>query len=178
MASNNGIEGLDLGKVDSKKILTLLECPVCYDYITPPIKQCVKGHLVCSSCYQKLSNCPTCRSDLSKERNLCLEQIAPFLKYPCRYYTFGCKESVLLSKKEIHEKNCPFVVVNCPFHAKCPWAGPLKDIENHIKSKHKIKRKNFHSIISFLMFYAEFTWSTYGQLESYGRLRRLIRKFP
>ena len=64
-SSDNGIEALDLGNVESKKILSLLECPVCYDYITPPIKQCIKGHLVCSSCYQKLTNCPTCREELS-----------------------------------------------------------------------------------------------------------------
>ena len=150
MISSNGIEGLDLGNVDSKKILNLLECPVCYDYITPPIKQCVKGHLVCSSCYQKLTNCPTCRGELSNERNLILEKIAPFLKYPCRYYTFGCKESVLLAKKELHERLCPFVVVNCPFHAKCPWAGSLNDIEHHIKMKHKIKRKNFIQLFQFI----------------------------
>jgi len=138
-SSNNGIEALDLGNVESKKILSLLECPVCYDYITPPIKQCIKGHLVCSSCYQKLTNCPTCREELSTERNLILEKLTPFLKYPCRYHTFGCKEVVALGKKELHERLCPFVVVNCPFHAKCPWAGALHDMEHHIKMKHKIK---------------------------------------
>jgi hypothetical protein len=34
--------GLELGAVDTNNILTLLECPVCLDHITPPIKQCIK----------------------------------------------------------------------------------------------------------------------------------------
>ena len=34
--------GLELGVVDTNHILTLLECPVCLDHITPPIKQCIK----------------------------------------------------------------------------------------------------------------------------------------
>jgi hypothetical protein len=33
---------LELGQVDSNSLLTLLECPVCLDHITPPIKQCTK----------------------------------------------------------------------------------------------------------------------------------------
>jgi hypothetical protein len=33
---------LELGAVDTNNILTLLECPVCLDHITPPIKQCIK----------------------------------------------------------------------------------------------------------------------------------------
>ena len=33
---------LELGTVDTNSLLTLLECPVCLDHITPPIKQCTK----------------------------------------------------------------------------------------------------------------------------------------
>ena len=53
---------LELGLVDTSSLLTLLECPVCLDHITPPVKQCVKGHLVCSDCFPRLPHCPTCRS--------------------------------------------------------------------------------------------------------------------
>ena len=33
---------VDLGSVDTDSVLTLMECPVCLDHITPPVKQCVK----------------------------------------------------------------------------------------------------------------------------------------
>jgi hypothetical protein len=41
-----GLEDIDLGSVESANLLSLMECPVCLDHITPPVKQCVKGHLV------------------------------------------------------------------------------------------------------------------------------------
>ena len=47
---------LELGLVNTDSLLTLLECPVCLDHITPPIKQCVKGHLVCTDCYPRYTN--------------------------------------------------------------------------------------------------------------------------
>ena len=52
-----------------------MECPVCLDHITPPIKQCVKGHLVCIDCFPRLHHCPTCRSAMCDERNLAMEQV-------------------------------------------------------------------------------------------------------
>ena len=33
---------VDLGSVDTDSVLTLMECPVCLDHITPPVKQCLK----------------------------------------------------------------------------------------------------------------------------------------
>ena len=77
-------DGLELGMVKNEELLQLLECPVCLDHITPPMKQCVKGHLVCNECFPRLPHCPTCRSPMNQERNLAIEQIARLLKYPCR----------------------------------------------------------------------------------------------
>ncbi len=48
-----------------------LECPVCFDDfftkksstgLTKSVYQCSNGHLICSSCKDKLSRCPVCRS--------------------------------------------------------------------------------------------------------------------
>lgn len=47
-------------------LASLFECPVCFDYVLPPILQCQSGHLVCSNCRPKLSCCPTCRGPLGK----------------------------------------------------------------------------------------------------------------
>ena len=33
---------VDLGSVETDSVLTLMECPVCLDHITPPVKQCMK----------------------------------------------------------------------------------------------------------------------------------------
>lgn len=48
----------------STDLASLFECPVCFDYVLPPILQCQSGHLVCSNCRPKLNCCPTCRGPL------------------------------------------------------------------------------------------------------------------
>ena len=48
----------------STDLANLFECPVCFDYVLPPILQCQSGHLVCGSCRPKLTCCPTCRGPL------------------------------------------------------------------------------------------------------------------
>lgn len=50
----------------NQELASYFECPVCFDYALPPIMQCQSGHIVCQSCRQKLSMCPTCRGPLGK----------------------------------------------------------------------------------------------------------------
>lgn len=50
----------------STDLASLFECPVCFEYVLPPILQCQSGHLVCSNCRPKLNCCPTCRGPLGK----------------------------------------------------------------------------------------------------------------
>ena len=59
-ASSSSVPAL----TNSTDLASLFECPVCFDYVLPPILQCQSGHLVCSSCRPKLSCCPTCRGTL------------------------------------------------------------------------------------------------------------------
>ena len=132
------IDGAALGTVDNNELLQLLECPVCLDHITPPMKQCVKGHLVCNECFPRLPHCPTCRSAMNPERNLAIEQMARLLKYPCRYYPMGCREAFILSKKTAHERDCPFLQLKCPFHGQCAFNGSLKDVVPHLASDHSV----------------------------------------
>ena len=56
-------------------LIGLLECPVCMEYMGPPIHQCRRGHLVCSVCKPKLPSCPTCRSRFTESRNLAMEKV-------------------------------------------------------------------------------------------------------
>jgi len=129
---------LELGLVDTSSLLTLLECPVCLDHITPPVKQCVKGHLVCSDCFPRLPHCPTCRSAMSEERNLGMEQVSRLLKFPCRYHPMGCKEAYTLAQKEEHERNCAFLQLKCPFHGQCSFGGSLSAVVPHLKAEHSV----------------------------------------
>ncbi|KAH8060399.1 hypothetical protein JL720_13563 [Aureococcus anophagefferens] len=56
----------------------MLQCPVCYCMMAPPITQCQQGHALCSSCYACVGKCPTCRVELPEApiRSLALEQLA------------------------------------------------------------------------------------------------------
>jgi len=134
----NDADGVELGTVNNEEVLQLLECPVCLDHITPPMKQCIKGHLVCNECFPRLPHCPTCRSPMNQERNLAIEQIARLLKYPCRYYPMGCREAFILSKKGAHEQDCPYLQLKCPFHGQCAFNGSLKDVVPHLASEHAV----------------------------------------
>lgn len=67
------------------ELTSLFECPVCFDYVLPPILQCQAGHLVCNQCRQKLSCCPTCRGSLTPSiRNLAMEKVASAVLFPCK----------------------------------------------------------------------------------------------
>lgn len=59
----------------SADLASLFECPVCFDYVLPPILQCQSGHLVCSNCRPKLTCCPTCRGPLGECTFCCLPSL-------------------------------------------------------------------------------------------------------
>merc|ERR1719334_422737 len=71
-------------------LASLFECPVCFDYVLPPILQCQSGHLVCANCRPKLTCCPTCRGALGNIRNLAMEKVASTVQFPCKYASSGC----------------------------------------------------------------------------------------
>ena len=65
-------------------LASLFECPVCFEYVLPPILQCQSGHLVCSNCRPKLSCCPTCRGTLGNIRNLGMEKVSyVYMSHSC-----------------------------------------------------------------------------------------------
>ncbi|XP_018791378.1 PREDICTED: uncharacterized protein LOC108970441 isoform X2 [Bactrocera latifrons] len=58
-----------------QSILTIIECPVCLDSITPPVMQCQNGHLLCLDCRIRAERCPVCRDRYTPQRALIAEQI-------------------------------------------------------------------------------------------------------
>uniref|UniRef100_A0A8C8IAE0 E3 ubiquitin-protein ligase n=1 Tax=Oncorhynchus tshawytscha TaxID=74940 RepID=A0A8C8IAE0_ONCTS len=120
-------------------IEALFECPVCFDYVLPPILQCQAGHLVCNQCRQKLSCCPTCRGPLTPSiRNLAMEKVASTLPFPCKYASAGCLLSLHHSEKPDHEEVCEFRPYTCPCPgASCKWQGSLEAVMPHLMHAHK-----------------------------------------
>ncbi|XP_073998815.1 E3 ubiquitin-protein ligase SIAH1-like isoform X2 [Rhodnius prolixus] len=119
-------------------LASLFECPVCFDYVLPPILQCQSGHLVCSNCRPKLSCCPTCRGPLGNIRNLAMEKVASTVMFLCKYSTSGCSMSLLHTEKADHEELCEYRPYSCPCPgASCKWQGSLDQVMPHLLISHK-----------------------------------------
>jgi len=79
----------------SKDVLEQLECPVCMQYMLPPITLCGNGHNVCSSCKQKLQNFPPCNEPFFQTRNRTLEKLALRIECPFPNEPHGCVNKTL-----------------------------------------------------------------------------------
>ncbi|XP_030026705.2 E3 ubiquitin-protein ligase sina isoform X1 [Manduca sexta] len=118
----------------NQSLLRLLECPVCLEWMEPPISQCRRGHLVCSRCRARLASCPVCRTMFSSVRNRAMEGVAEMLRYPCRH---GCGREVRLRRRAPHEASCSARKYHCPAPA-CTHRHPLPrdQLATHFQSKH------------------------------------------
>ncbi|PNF26647.1 E3 ubiquitin-protein ligase SIAH1 [Cryptotermes secundus] len=123
---------------DSAYLASLFECPVCFDYILPPISQCKNGHLICSNCRPKMTRCPTCRARLGNIRCLGMEKVASTVMFPCKHSTYGCAVALLHTEKRKHEETCEFRPYSCPFPgSSCTWQGSLQQVVPHLMKSHE-----------------------------------------
>jgi E3 ubiquitin-protein ligase SIAH1 len=121
-----------------EELLGALECPVCMEYMVPPISLCESGHSICDQCRPQLPVCPSCRKPfLANTRNIALECIADELDYPCR--NDGCFEIYPLQIITQHEAVCPHRPFDCPLShcAHCVWKGPLNLMKKHVTEAHR-----------------------------------------
>ncbi|XP_021955411.1 E3 ubiquitin-protein ligase SIAH1 [Folsomia candida] len=119
-------------------LASFFECPVCFDYVLPPIFQCSAGHLVCSACRPKLTCCPTCRGPLADIRNLAMEKVAGTVLFPCKYSSNGCGSLLLHTEKPDHEDACEHRPYFCPCPGtNCKWQGTLEQVMPHLLIQHK-----------------------------------------
>ena len=122
-----------------KNLLTHLEYPVCMEYMRLPIVMCVNGHNICDICKQKVSNCPTCRNQFLKTRNLALEDLARQVMYPCKYRSNGCTEIFNRDKIVGHQAKCQYGPHVCPVakpeNGNCGWTGNY-DVTGYLKENH------------------------------------------
>jgi hypothetical protein len=114
----------------SDRLLQSLTCPLCCQYMRPPITLCQAGHNICSSCRPDMqwwggNRCPQCDSPLLDTRNVALESIAGSLLYPCRYSAAGCPHKFRLEDVGPHHAECPHRSYGCPLRAleHCKWTG-------------------------------------------------------
>lgn len=131
---------LNSSQILTSEIKSLFECPICFDYATPPIYQCQNGHLVCNACSIKINQCATCRVPISMPsiRNLQLDRLANTFQFPCKYNFNGCQWKSYWFKKKDHEDDCEFVSYPCPCPGtNCKWSGLLSQVMNHLREHHK-----------------------------------------
>lgn len=132
------MNGTQQGGPTNADLASIFECPVCFDYVLPPIYQCSSGHLVCSNCRPKLSCCPTCRGPLAGIRNLAMEKVANTVSFPCKYASAGCEVNLPHTEKTEHEDFCEFRPYSCPCPgASCKWQGSLDSVMPHLMHAHK-----------------------------------------
>jgi E3 ubiquitin-protein ligase SIAH1 len=122
-------------------LLKELECPVCTEYMLPPIAMCESGHNICSNCRPNLVKCPSCRQPFLNLRNRAFEKLSLMADHPCCYKSYGCQLVFKADMKTDHEILCPYRPYTCPLlrddQIKCQWSGILKNLKKHIKKTHK-----------------------------------------
>ena len=131
-------------------LLSDLECPVCMEYMVPPIKLCTNGHNICSKCRESVHCCPTCRAEFSEIRNVALENIAKSQKYPCVNRQSGCLDLFPIEHIAKHHAVCLYSKIKCPFQitGKCSWNGLKRNLEGHATASHPgsfLEESGFHS---------------------------------
>jgi len=154
-------------------LLSDLECPVCMQYMVPPIKLCTNGHNICSKCRERVQCCPTCRAEFSGIRNVALENIASRLTYPCVNRKNGCLSSFSFQNIAEHQDVCEYRKIKCPFHVywRCPWIDHKSNLKKHGQAAHT---ESFFecSKIRFIKLEAFVILSCYGELFTYNQLFR------
>jgi hypothetical protein len=121
-----------------------LECPICLEVKRGcHIFQCQNGHIACSDCYAKLTQCPECRIALSRQGIRCLrvEQLIDGLPMHCKHLEAGCSFETTEGNdvRTKHESDCMYILVPCP-HTACDKKVALAHLEDHVVSHHKTER--------------------------------------
>lgn len=119
-------------------MLRELECPVCMDYIIPPIYQCSTGHSICGECKLKISQCPTCFQEIGGSHNITLEKMVYQITYPCKYTEYGCDFFSKPIELKQHQNFCLHGPHECPLqeYTNCTWKSAAKDIFEHVHECH------------------------------------------
>ncbi|KAF7033446.1 hypothetical protein CFC21_044544 [Triticum aestivum] len=139
----NGKEAEEGGVGKRRKVATdvtmdldILDCPVCFLPLRPPIFQCTLGHAICSSCRDKLQD-KCCLCSLPTVYNRChmVENVVESIKLACSNSSHGCTARITYYQKEDHEKGCQHAPCFCP-ETGCSFSGPTKVLLEHFLGEH------------------------------------------
>lgn len=135
----------------------VLECPVCYECMEPPIRLCRNGHSICSKCRPRLNNCPICRRTILLTRNFALEAVAEQCLEKCGNCDVGCNVKKTSVQDIInHMEICPYRLYSCEpgRSVGCTWVGRRWQILDHMHGAHAttfiLKENNICKIKEFL----------------------------
>ncbi|XP_049771800.1 E3 ubiquitin-protein ligase Siah1-like [Schistocerca cancellata] len=120
-----------------KGVLDALRCPICSQYMVPPIFMCASGHSICDTCKAKCQDvCPSCGERIETTRNLALERLAESSSslYPCGHWERGCRQQLPSKQLRRHEAGCIFRPLLCPL--ACGWHGRRDHLLSHAKCAH------------------------------------------
>lgn len=123
-------------KIDND-LLYELECPICSEYMQPPIQQCKTGHSFCNICFSKISTCSICKSAKSRARSFALEKLSEKYKVPCKNHQYGCMGIYNLKDMEVHIKECDHRNISCPSIKNCKWSDQINELYDHCQTTHK-----------------------------------------
>jgi E3 ubiquitin-protein ligase SIAH1 len=134
-----------------KEVLEQLECPVCMEFMLPPITLCDNGHNICSSCKEKVHKCPTCRKPLLDTRNKALEKLATRIECPCMNKLYGCTLTFPIALIREHQDVCEYNPLACPLQEQvhCSWKGSFQEVKNHVIEEHKVWATNMSGMTEF-----------------------------
>ncbi|XP_066259985.1 E3 ubiquitin-protein ligase Siah1-like isoform X2 [Euwallacea similis] len=120
-----------------KHISKEFECPVCFNYIIPPIMMCINSHVICFDCWRRCISCPTCRVKKSITRAWALERIHSFIAFPCKWE--GCPYIASGPDRMLHVNVCRFYPTTCPLgnSYECSWKGIIGSLPEHLIQRHQ-----------------------------------------
>ena len=114
----------------------VLECIICYNIPSlTSIVLCKSGHVFCTDCQQKVTQCGVCQ-DIFEKRPISnvLQKILTSVEIECKFKSLGCNKKLNLEDREKHENRCKFRNI-CKFADKRCKNGCLgKDLEAHEES--------------------------------------------
>ncbi|OMJ66576.1 hypothetical protein SteCoe_36531 [Stentor coeruleus] len=137
----------------SENFYSYLICPVCYEYLSPPVVRCPRDHNICYDCISRIAHlskgmkCPECRSPIDQHsHNKALEEQLNELLITCKWKKLGCKEEISLSNIRAHTRTCifrPGGTISCLFNhpdepesTHCAWTGRTLNFINHLEEVH------------------------------------------
>ncbi|MQL92650.1 hypothetical protein Taro_025278 [Colocasia esculenta] len=129
------------GNKDSREGLTftidpdVLDCPICFEELSPPIFQCYNGHIACSSCCSNVKDCPFCKSMIVL-RCLAVEKVMESVKVSCPYASSGCEQVINYVNIDVHKRMCAYSPCCCPT-ADCTFEGPMRELYPHFIEGHR-----------------------------------------